>query len=362
MEQDSKIYIAGHRGLIGSAMWRSFERHGYKNLIGRTHAELDLTNQQAVETFFSTEKPEYVVLVAAKVGGIFANNTFRGQFIYENMMIEMNVIHAAYKYGVKKLLFLGSNCIYPKITQQPIKEEYLLTGALEPTNEPYAIAKIAGIRMCDAYNRQYGTNFIAAMPVNMFGPGDNYHPQNAHVLPAMIRKSHLARSLENDDWDELRRIFKREYPQLTDSDAELEKWLKEAGIEKSKTGVTLTLWGTGTALRECLYSDDLADACIFMLERVDYKDLAFTDESGTEHLHVNIGSGVDAPIREIANTVKNVIGFSGQIGWDPSKPDGTPRKLMDCSRINALGWKPKYTLEQGIAKAYEDFIHPIQSR
>lgn len=317
MNKNAKIYIAGHLGLVGGGIWRAFQRHGYTNLIGRSIDELDLINQQAVEAFFASEKPEYVVLVAAKVGGIHANNVYRGQFIYENIMIEMNVIHAAYKHGVKKLLFLGSSCIYPKLAMKPIKEESLLTGPLEPTNEPYAIAKIAGIRLCDAYNRQYGTNFISAMPTNMYGPGDNYHPENSHVLPALIRRFHEA---------------------------------KMSGAHK------VVCWGTGTPLREFLYSDDLAEACVFLVENADYKDMAFTDSSGTVQSHINVGVGKEVTIREIAEMVKAVVGFKGEIEWDSSKPDGTPRKLMDSSRINALGWAPKVSLREGLALAYQDFL------
>ena len=317
MNINSKIYIAGHSGLVGSAVWRALERKGYTNLIGRRSAELDLINQQAVNDFFEAEKPDYVVLVAAKVGGIHANDTYRAQFIYENLMIEANVIHAAYTSGVKKLLFLGSSCIYPKDAEQPMVEEALLTGPLEPTNEPYAIAKIAGIRLCDAYNRQYGTNFIAGMPTNMYGPGDNYHPENSHVLPALIRRFHEA---------------------------------KEAGLE------SVTCWGSGKPFREFLYSDDLGDACVFLLENVNYQDLAFTDESGTVQSHINIGSGVEVSIRELAETIAKVVGYKGDILWDTSKPDGTMRKLMDSSKIKAIEWEAKTTLEYGIQSAYADFI------
>ncbi|QHI70944.1 GDP-L-fucose synthase family protein [Tichowtungia aerotolerans] len=317
MSKDAKIYVAGHLGLVGGGIWRAFERHGYNNLIGRSIDEVNLINQQEVEEFFASEKPEFVVLVAAKVGGIHANDTYRGQFIYENMMIEMNVIHAAKEHGVKKLLFLGSSCIYPKLAPQPLKEESLLTGPLEPTNEPYAIAKIAGIRLCDAYNRQYGTNFISAMPTNMYGPGDNYHPENSHVLPALIRRFHEA---------------------------------KESGADK------VVCWGTGSPLREFLYSDDLAEACVFLVENANYEDMAFTDESGTVQSHINIGSGKEVTIKELAETVKDVVGFEGDLEWDASKPDGTPRKLMDSSRINALGWQPQVELREGIARAYQDFL------
>ena len=317
MEPNSKIYIAGHNGLVGSAVWRALERKGYTNLIGRRSAELDLINQQAVNNFFEAEKPDYVVLVAAKVGGIHANDTYRAQFIYENLMIEANVIHAAYQAGVKKLLFLGSSCIYPKQAEQPMVEEALLTGPLEPTNEPYAIAKIAGIRLCDAYNRQYGTNFIAGMPTNMYGPGDNYHPDNSHVLPAMIRRFHEA---------------------------------KEAGLE------SVTCWGSGKPLREFLYSDDLGDACVFLLENVNYQDLAFTDASGTVQSHINIGSGVEVSIKELAETIASVVGYTGEILWDTSKPDGTLRKLMDNGKLTQLNWKANIKLLDGIKSAYRDFL------
>ncbi|MDK2858660.1 MAG: GDP-L-fucose synthase [Verrucomicrobiota bacterium] len=379
MERNSKIYIAGHSGLVGGSIRRSFERHGCTNLIGRTHGELDLTNQQAVNEFFAAEKPEYVILAAAKVGGIQANNLYRGQFIYENTMIEMNVIHAAHRHGVKKLLFLGSSCIYPKRARQPIKEEALLTGPLEPTNEPYAIAKIVGIRLCDACNRQYGTNFISAMPTNLYGPGDNYHPENSHVLPAMIRKIHLAKSLEDSGFDELRRVFEYENRRVESgmlnverkgtSREDLFQWLAKSGITQSAShlpqsaetrGVTLALWGSGTPLREFLYSDDLAEACVFLVENANYEDLAFTDDSGTVQSHINVGSGEEVTIRDLAETVRGIIGFEGKITWDTSKPDGTPRKLMDSSRMKALGWKPKVSLREGIRRAYEDFLRRFQ--
>ncbi len=376
--KNARIYIAGHLGLVGGGIWRAFQRHGYTNLLGRSIHELDLTNQAAGESFFAKEKPEYVVLVAAKVGGIHANNTYRGQFIYENLMIELNVIHAAYRHGVKKLLFLGSSCIYPKLAPQPIKEEALLTGPLEPTNEPYAMAKIAGIRLCDAYNRQYGTDFISAMPTNMYGPGDNYHPENSHVLPAMIRKMHLAKALENGDFEELARVYRHELPagslkceegqplnpKPPTPNSELLAWLGKSGIKltsdlrppTSERSVTLALWGSGTPLREFLYSDDLAEACVFLLENATYKNMVFTDSSGTMQSHINVGSGKEATIREIAETVKEVVGFKGEIVWDASKPDGTPRKLMDSSRLRALGWIPRIDLPDGIALAYQDFL------
>ena len=380
--KDAKIYIAGHLGLVGGGIWRAFERHGYTNLMGRSIDEMDLMNQQAVNDFFAKEQPEVVVLVAAKVGGIYANDTYRGQFIYENLMIEMNVIHAAYKHGVKKLLFLGSSCIYPKLAEQPLKEEALLTGPLESTNEPYAIAKIAGIRMCDAYNRQYGTNFISAMPTNMYGPGDNYHPENSHVLPAMIRKMHLARALERGDFEELARVYTHEQrSEVNDqtSEGDLLEWLGKSGISltsdlcpptsvpqppssdlcppTSETrSVSLALWGSGTPLREFLYSDDLAEACVFLVENANYDDMAFTDESGTVQSHINVGSSKEVTIKELAETVRDVIGFEGELEWDTSKPDGTPRKLMDSSRINALGWSAKVSLREGVSLAYKDYL------
>ncbi len=367
MEKNSRIYVAGHLGLVGGGIWRALQRHGYTNLLGRSIDELDLINQQAVNDFFAREKPDYVVLVAAKVGGIVANNTYRGQFIYENMMIEMNVIHAAKEHGVKKLLFLGSSCIYPKLAPQPLREEHLLTGPLEPTNEPYAIAKIAGIRLCDAYNRQYGTNFICAMPTNMYGPGDNYHPQNSHVLPAFIRRMHLAKCLETGDWDAIEHMHVGE--QRTAGSEQPGKdtllaWLEKSGIMLSagsrglpaSQGVRLACWGSGSPLREFLYSDDLAEACVFLLENADYADLAFEDASGTVQSHINVGSGREVTIRELAETVKEVVGYGGGIEWDASKPDGTPRKLMDSSRLMALGWQPRVGLREGIALAYEDFL------
>jgi len=318
MNLDAKIYIAGHCGMVGSAIWRCLASKGYTNLMGRTHAELDLIRQKEVEDFFAEEKPEYVVLASARVGGIGANSTFRAQFIYENIMIQTNVIHGAYTHGVKKLLFLGSSCIYPKLAPQPMAEAALLTMPLEPTNEPYAIAKIAGIRMCDAYNRQYGTNFISAMPTNLYGPGDNFHPENSHVLPALIRRMHEAKSSNAD---------------------------------------SVTIWGSGKPLREFLYSDDLARACVFLLENVDYRDIAFEDASGTVQAHINIGSGREISIRQLAEIIQKVVGFKNKLVFDASKPDGTPRKLMDSTRLRKFGWEPKTELEEGIELAYKDFLN-----
>ncbi len=305
MDKSSKIYVAGHRGMVGSAMVRKLQAEGYNNIVTRTSAELDLRNQQAVTDFFTAEKPEYVFLSAAKVGGIVANNTYRADFLYDNLMIQNNIIHQSYVNNVKKLMFFGSSCIYPKLAPQPLKEEYLLTGLLEPTNEPYAIAKISGIKMCEAYRDQYGCNYIAVMPTNLYGLNDNYHPQNSHVLPALIRKFHEA---------------------------------KESGAS------FVEIWGTGTPLREFLFADDLADACFHLM--LNYNEKQF----------VNIGYGEDLTIKELAETVKNVIGFEGELKFDTTKPDGTPRKLMDSNKLFATGWKPKTTLTEGIKIAYADFL------
>ena len=303
MNKQDKIYIAGHRGMVGSAILRALQAQGYSNFLLRTSGELDLRNQQAVADFFAIEKPDYVFLAAAKVGGIIANNTFRADFIYENLMIQSNVIHQAYVNGVKKLMFLGSSCIYPKLAPQPLKEEYLLTGLLEPTNEPYAIAKIAGIKMCDGYRDQYGCNFISVMPTNLYGPNDNYDLNNSHVLPAMLRKFIMA---------------------------------------KRNGEGSVTIWGTGSPLREFLHADDLAEACLFLMEN--YNDAGL----------VNIGIGTDISILDLALLVKKTVGFEGTVLTDLSKPDGTPRKLMDVSKLNGLGWKAKITLEDGIRKVFEE--------
>ncbi|MCI0921465.1 GDP-L-fucose synthase [Sphingobacterium rhinopitheci] len=304
MEKEAKIYVAGHRGMVGSAIFNKLKDEGHTNIITRTSSELDLRDQAAVARFFATEKPAYVFLAAAKVGGIIANNTFRADFIYENMAIQNNVIHHSYLNNVKKLMFLGSSCIYPKMAPQPLKEEYLLTGVLEPTNEPYAIAKISGIKMCEAYRAQYGTNYISVMPTNLYGYNDNYHPQNSHVLPALIRRFHEA---------------------------------------KENNSAEVIIWGSGTPLREFLFSTDLADACIFLMKN--YDDEQF----------VNIGIGEDLSIKDLALLIKRIIGYKGSIKFDSTKPDGTPRKLMDVSKLHSLGWKHKIPLEEGIKLAYADF-------
>ena len=308
MTPSSKVYVAGHRGLVGSAIVRRLHAGAYRNIVTRSHAELDLMDQQAVHTFFAGERPEYVFLAAAKVGGILANDTYPAEFIYQNTMIAANVIHAAYRYGVRKLLFLGSSCIYPKHAPQPLKEDYLLTGPLESTNEPYAIAKIAGIKMCRAYNRQYGTDFLCAMPTNLYGPGDNYDLNSAHVLPALIRKMHEA---------------------------------------KAQRAPSVVVWGTGSPLREFIFSDDLADACVFLMERLHASDIGEL---------INIGTGTELSICALAQRVKSVVEFDGGLVFDPTKPDGTPRKLLDTSRLTRLGWSPTVSLERGIALAYADFM------
>lgn len=305
MDKHLKIYAAGHRGMVGSAIMRKLEAKGYSNIVCRTHAELDLLNQSAVATFFQQEKPDYVFLAAAKVGGIHANNTFRAEFIYQNLMMEANIVHAAWQAGVQRLLFLGSSCIYPRDCPQPIKEEYLLTGPLEQTNEPYAIAKIAGIKLCESYNSQYGTQYVSVMPTNLYGSNDNYDLNNSHVLPALIRKTH------------------------------------EARIRGDKE---LVVWGSGKPMREFLYVDDMADACVFLME------------GGISEGLFNVGTGEDVTIRELAETVMSVVGFKGEIVFDASKPDGTPRKLLNVDRMRQLGWQAQTSLRDGIAKAYADFL------
>lgn len=311
MDRTWRIFVAGHRGLVGSALCRALRRAGYDNLLTRAHAELDLCEQAAVRAFFAAERPDAVILAAAKVGGIHANATYPAEFICQNLQIQNNVIDSAWRAGVKKFLFLGSSCIYPRLCPQPIKEEYLLTGPLEPTNEPYALAKIAGIRMCQAYRRQYGFDAISAMPTNLYGPGDNYHPENSHVVPALIRKFHEA---------------------------------------KASGAPTVTIWGTGTALREFLHVDDMADACVFLLEN--YSDFE----------HVNVGCGKECSIMELARRIARIIGFEGEIVTDPSRPDGTPRKLMDSGKLFGMGWRPRISLDDGLRDAYADFLRVQRGR
>lgn len=367
MEKDSKIYIAGHQGMVGSAIRRALESRGYRNITGKAVGELDLTDQQATARFFAGEKPEYVVLAAAKVGGILANNLYRAQFIYENLMIEANVIHQSYIHGVKKLLFLGSSCIYPKEAPQPLREEHLLTGPLEQTNEPYAIAKIAGIKLCESYYRQYGCNFISVMPTNLYGPNDNYDLEKSHVLPAIIRKMHLARCLETGDWTGIRadldRLPVEGVTGSSPTDVILEK-LRKYGISADPdqpTRIRLTLWGTGRVYREFLHVDDMAAACVKVLEDVEAPDLAAVhakrqNEPGVAMTaFLNIGTGTDQTILEIAGLVRQIVGFTGQLAWDSSKPDGTFKKLLDVGTLKALGWEPRHSLEIGIRRVYEQY-------
>jgi GDP-L-fucose synthase len=366
MEKNSKIYVAGHLGLVGSALVRNLKKKGYENIIGKSIDELDLGNYAEVDKFFESEKPEYVILAAAKVGGIVANNTYRGQFIYENLQIQNNVIHLSYLHKVKKLLFLGSSCIYPKACPQPIMEEYLLTDPLEYTNEPYAIAKIAGIKLCESYNLQYNTNFIAVMPTNLYGPNDNYDLEKSHVLPAIIRKMHLGKCLENNDWQAIRNDFNKRPVEGVDGKADetiiLEK-LNKYGIVSENDQVHVSLWGTGSPKREFLHSDDMADACVYAMESIDFKDLVdnrkknLGDEIAVEvrNTHINIGTGQDLTIKELAEKVKSITGFAGKLVWDSSKPDGTMQKLLNVDKIHDLGWKETIGLDEGISQIYEDY-------
>jgi len=382
MNKNAKIYIAGHRGLVGSALKKNLESKGYTNIIIRTHKELDLTNQQAVAELFIKEKPEYVILAAAKVGGIVANNTYRGEFIYENMMIQNNVIHQSYLNNVKKLLFLGSTCIYPKNSPQPMKEEYLLTSELEYTNEPYAIAKIAGIKMCESYNIQNGTNFIAVQPTNLYGPNDNFDLEKSHVLPALIRKIHLGKALENNDWETIKKDLNKLPIESVDGESSKEEIisiLNKYGIRKYTPNASnsnrnqeendfitlgedatgrwgVEIWGSGKPLREFLWSEDMADACVFLMESVDFKDTYNISNKKIRNSHINIGTGKEISIGELAKTIKEVIGFTGELFFNLEKPDGTIRKLTDSSKLEKLGWKYKVELEEGIKMMYDWYL------
>lgn len=361
MEKKSKIYVAGHKGLVGSAIWKNLQSKGYTNLIGKTSSELDLRDQKAVEDFFATEKPEYVFLAAAKVGGIVANNTYRADFIYENLQIQNNIIHNAYKHNAKKLLFLGSTCIYPREAQQPMTETELLTAPLEYTNEPYAIAKIAGIKMCESYNLQYGTNFISVMPTNLYGPNDNFDLEKSHVLPAMIRKMHLGKCLQNNDWNALRADLSKRPVEGVDgnaSEGDILSVLGKYGIVKSGDLCSVELWGTGAPLREFLWSEEMADACVFCMENVNFADLVSEIRSGSSssrevrNTHINIGTGKEITIKDLAYHIKAVVGFSGEIVFNSDKPDGTMRKLTDPSKLHTLGWHHKIEIEEGVQKMY----------
>jgi len=395
MNKNSKIYVAGHRGLVGSAIIKNLNIKGYNNIIQRKHSELDLTNQKAVADFFEEEKPDYVILAAAKVGGIVANNTYRGEFIYDNLMIQNNVIHQSYLNGVKKLLFLGSTCIYPKNSPQPMKEEYLLSSELEYTNEPYAIAKIAGIKMCESYNIQYGTNFISVQPTNLYGPNDNFDLEKSHVLPALIRKMHLGKALENNDWTLLKADLDKlpiEGVNGSSSKEEIISTLEKYGIKQnnstpnSKHQTLIEIWGSGKPMREFLWSEDMADACVHLMESVDFKDIVKnsvnilrdaksisklenckTTESEKSNIknirpeitntHINIGTGKEISIKELAETIKEVIGFKGGLYFNTEKPDGTMRKLTDSSKLESLGWKYTIELKEGIEKMYKWYIN-----
>ncbi|MDO5969496.1 GDP-L-fucose synthase [Flavivirga aquimarina] len=352
MEKNTKIYVAGHRGLVGSAILENLKDKGYTNIITRTHKELDLTVQANVAHFFEKEKPDFVFLAAAKVGGIVANNIYRADFIYDNMMIQNNVIHQSYVHGVKKLLFLGSTCIYPKNAPQPMKEDCLLTDTLEYTNEPYAIAKIAGIKMCESYNLQYGTNFISVMPTNLYGPNDNFDLEKSHVLPALIRKIHLAKLLSESKFDEI----------LTDLDvntiSQAEMYLTSFGVTEN----SVEIWGTGKPKREFLWSEDMADACVFIMENRDFVDTYGGAKNEIRNTHINIGTGIDISIKDLAETIKKVIGFHGELTFNTEKPDGTMKKLTDVSKLNSLGWKYRTDLETGVKKMYNWFLNHYESK
>ena len=366
LNKDSKIYVAGHHGLVGSAIWNNLKARGYNNLVGRTHKELDLTDQLAVRRFFDEERPDAVVLAAAFVGGIMANSLYRADFIMMNMKIQCNVISEAYAHGVQKLLFLGSTCIYPKEAPQPMKEDCLLTSPLEYTNEEYAIAKIAGLKMCESYNLQYGTNYIAVMPTNLYGPNDNFHLENSHVLPAMIRKIHLAKCLNEGDWEavrkdiDLRPVTLREGDQVVridgqSSEADILRVLLHYGIEPN----AVTLWGTGRPMREFLWSEEMADASVHVLLNVDFKDTYDTNVKNADGIteirncHINVGTGKEISIREVAELIQKEIGFLGEIRWDASKPDGTLKKLTDVKKLHNLGWHHKIEIDEGIHRLYE---------
>ncbi len=355
MQKDSKIYIAGHRGLVGSAIWNNLKNKGYTNLIGRTHAELDLLDGNAVKVFFDENQPEYVILAAAHVGGIMANNTYRADFIYNNLQIQQNVIGESFRHGVKKLLFLGSTCIYPREAPQPISEDSLLTSPLEYTNEPYAIAKIAGLKMCESFNLQYGTDYIAVMPTNLYGPRDNFDLERSHVLPAMIRKIHLAKLYMENNIDAIRADINILPIKGISGDSEksdIINMLNSFGIYKDY----LQLWGTGTPLREFLWSEDMADASVYILENVSFKDL-IENKSEIRNCHINIGSGNELSIKELAYKIKNQIGYLGDIRWDSSKPDGTMRKLCNVDKLHSLGWKHKIEIDEGIALLYKWYMN-----
>lgn len=364
MLKNSKVFVAGHQGLVGSAILRNLQRKGYVNLITRTRKELDLTDCIAVATFFKTERPEYVFLAAAKVGGIVANNVYRADFLYENLMIQTNVIHQAYVHKVKKLLFMGSTCIYPKDCPQPIKEEYLLTGELEYTNEPYAIAKIAGMKLCESYNLQYGTNFISVMPTNLYGPADNFDLETSHVLPALIRKMYLGKALEENDWTGIANdLNKRPIRGINGNSKrhEILETLEKYGIRSSPKGITIEIWGTGDPLREFLWSDDMADACRFLMEHIQFSDivewmLGPQDQLEVRNSHINVGTGKEISIKDLSCLVKSIIGFNGDLFFNKERADGTLRKFTDISKLRNLGWSHSVELKEGVQRMFRELV------
>ncbi|MDR2496834.1 MAG: GDP-L-fucose synthase [Tannerellaceae bacterium] len=351
MHKSAKIYIAGHKGLVGSAIMKVLLNQGYSNLVVRTHEELDLTDQYAVDRFMRDESPEYIILAAARVGGIMANNTQRGDFIYSHILIQATVINAARKYGGRKLLFLGSTCIYPRESPQPMSENHLLSSELEYTNEPYAIAKIAGIKMCESYNIQYGTNFLCVMPTNLYGPNDNFDLYTSHVLPAILRKIHLAKNLSENNIEALRKDIARRPLNGLDGQAPIDELRKELG-KCGITGDEVVLWGTGNPMREFLWSEEMGEACVFVMNNVDFADLS-KGRSEIRNLHINIGTGREISIRDLTELVKQRVGYDGRISFDARYPDGTPRKLTDVSRIHSLGWRHKVEVDEGVARLYE---------
>ncbi len=355
MEKNAKIYVAGHRGLVGSAIWKNLQDKGYANLIGRTHKELDLLDGMAVRKFFDEEQPEYVFLAAAFVGGIMANSIYRADFIYKNLQIQQNIIGESFRHQVKKLLFLGSTCIYPRDAEQPMKEDVLLTSPLEYTNEPYAIAKIAGLKMCESFNLQYGTNYIAVMPTNLYGPNDNFDLERSHVLPAMIRKIHLAHCLKEGNWKAVRKDMNLRPVEGINGDSPKEEILtilQKYGISETE----VTLWGTGTPLREFLWSEEMADASVFVMEHVDFKDTYKEGSKDIRNCHINIGTGKEITIRQLAELIVGTVGYQGKLTFDSSKPDGTMRKLTDPSKLHALGWHHKIEIEEGVQRMYEWYL------
>lgn len=355
MEKNAKIYVAGHRGLVGSAIWKNLQDKGYTNLIGRTHKELDLLDGMAVRKFFDEEQPEYVFLAAAFVGGIMANSIYRADFIYKNLQIQQNIIGESFRHNVKKLLFLGSTCIYPRDAEQPMKEDVLLTSPLEYTNEPYAIAKIAGLKMCESFNLQYGTNYIAVMPTNLYGPNDNFDLERSHVLPAMIRKIHLAHCLKEGNWEAVRKDMNQRPVEGVNGDSSKEDIL--AILKKYRISETeVTLWGTGTPLREFLWSEEMADASVFVMEHVDFKDTYKEGSKDIRNCHINIGTGKEITIRQLAERIVETVGYQGKLTFDSSKPDGTMRKLTDPSKLHALGWHHKIEIEEGVQRMYEWYL------